>query len=236
MVQAVAGHSAVGERGKGARQLFFKIPADHWESIQTADTLWQTGDLKYTFKDYGATERITLRHYDVRFEPQGLHAIIANSRPTVNTESKAAPESEPAQKGPPVSDDHLKVWSCLHGGGGHRSDGAQIRTGHVPRKIRIAGQDSRIARQSSYGASQKTGFLTQVRDFSARFRDIICKKPCQINGRQNMQRITRDLSAKLDGDFSSLHSLQTKRRPLGPPWCRESEVAGHDGSKGQWGT
>jgi hypothetical protein len=89
MVQAVAGHSAVGERGKGARQLFFKIPADHWESIQTADTLWQTGDLKYTFKDYGATERITLRHYDVRFEPQGVHAIIANSRPTVNTESKA---------------------------------------------------------------------------------------------------------------------------------------------------
>jgi hypothetical protein len=111
MVQAVARHSAVGT--SGARQLFFKIPSDHWERIQSADPFWRLGDITYQHREYGSTAVVTVRHFDVRFEPQGIRAMIPSaSKNTVSPTAAIQDETsnEPAQKGPRVSDAHLQAW------------------------------------------------------------------------------------------------------------------------------
>jgi hypothetical protein len=122
MAQAVASHSTAGQSGRSARQLFFKIPADHWARIETSDPFWRTGDLNYTFREDRTSYRVMMRHYDVRFEPQGVHAIVAAaSKPTVaQAPTDPCPEPEksepPEEKGPRVNDPHLKAWFELYKG------------------------------------------------------------------------------------------------------------------------
>jgi len=66
MVQAVAGHSAF-DGGKQRREVFYKIPADDWRTLIRVDILWITGELTYSRREYGLGDRITVRHYNVRF-------------------------------------------------------------------------------------------------------------------------------------------------------------------------
>ena len=99
MVQAVAAHSAFdGERKR--REVFYKIPSEDWERVDTVDILWITGELTYRRREYGSGEQITARHFNVRFEPEGVRAIIANAAPP-NTASQEmqAPSSTDANKG-----------------------------------------------------------------------------------------------------------------------------------------
>jgi hypothetical protein len=47
MVQAVSAHSSFhGPRER--REVFYKIPSDDWENVDTANNVWVTGDLVYT--------------------------------------------------------------------------------------------------------------------------------------------------------------------------------------------
>jgi hypothetical protein len=112
MVQAVAGHS-VFDGGRQTREVFYKIPSDDWGKIDTADILWITGELTYRRREFGS-EHTTVRHYNVRFEPQGVHAIIKSASKTAEPELASTAEMEPESKGPPVSDDHLKAWFELY--------------------------------------------------------------------------------------------------------------------------
>jgi hypothetical protein len=52
MVHAVTGHS-VFEGRRQPREVFYKIPSDDWERVDTADILWITGELTYSRKEYG---------------------------------------------------------------------------------------------------------------------------------------------------------------------------------------
>ena len=112
MVQAIAQHSAFSGGGR-SQSLLFKNHPDDWGRVDTSDPLWITGDLTYTYKEYGSGDRITARHFDVRFEPNGIHNIVATvSRPPESRDSVRQNEAanETVSKGPPVSDDHLWAW------------------------------------------------------------------------------------------------------------------------------
>jgi len=68
MVQAVAGHSVLeGSGGRDSREVFYKIPSDDWERVDTADILWITGELTYRRREYGSRQMRTVRNYNVRF-------------------------------------------------------------------------------------------------------------------------------------------------------------------------
>lgn len=110
MVQAVSAHSTFrGSREQ--REVFYKIPPDDWEHVDTANNVWVTGDLVYSRRNYGTADRVTIRHFNVRFEPQGVYAIIGTNL-TKATAKQAPTDRQPdlEQKGPRVSDAHLQAW------------------------------------------------------------------------------------------------------------------------------
>jgi hypothetical protein len=49
---------------------------------------------------------VQIGHFDVRFEPNAVRAIIG----PVAKQASAVADVEPAEKGPSVSDVHLKAW------------------------------------------------------------------------------------------------------------------------------
>ena len=79
-----------------------------WKYVDENDLVWRTGDITFHWIAHGSEQRTT-RHFCVRFEPAAVRAIIAAVGK--QTAVPAQPEApEPAQKGPPVSDAHLKIW------------------------------------------------------------------------------------------------------------------------------
>jgi hypothetical protein len=112
MVQAVAGHSAFDGRRRW-REVLYKIPSDDWEKVDTADPFWITGDLTYKRREYGSSDTTTARHFDVRFEPQSVRAIVGMAG-NVSQVAQAQPSSvtdvESESKGPRVADTHLQAW------------------------------------------------------------------------------------------------------------------------------
>jgi hypothetical protein len=110
MVQAIAGHSAF-EGSRKTRDVFYKIPSEDWESVDTANNAWVSGDLVYTRREYGRSERTTVRHFNVKFEPQGVYAIIgASPANPAMAQVSPGPQAEPEEKGAPVSAAHLQAW------------------------------------------------------------------------------------------------------------------------------
>jgi hypothetical protein len=107
MVQAVSANSRF-QANRDWGDVFYKIPKEDWERVDTADDFWITGQLTYTRRDYGRSEQVTARHYNVRFEPYSVQAIVkaTTERAAIEAVSAAAPES----KGPPVSPAHLQAW------------------------------------------------------------------------------------------------------------------------------
>jgi hypothetical protein len=108
MVQAVAGNSAFDGARRG-QEVFYKIPSEDWERVETADILWITGELTYRRREFGS-EYTTVRHYNVRFKPQGVHDIVKSVSQTDATELASRTDVDPEPKGPRVSDAHLQAW------------------------------------------------------------------------------------------------------------------------------
>jgi hypothetical protein len=111
MVQAIAAHSAFDGR-RSSRATLYRIPSEDWEKVDTADPFWITGDVTYQRREYGGGDIIIARHFDVRFEPQGVWAIVG--KPGISHTTQAQPESssvaELEPKGPRVTEPHLRAW------------------------------------------------------------------------------------------------------------------------------
>jgi hypothetical protein len=79
--------------------------------VAETGSFWATGDLVYTHR-FGIYEEVTFRHFDVRFEPESVYAII-NRTPG----EPVAPDPEDSEiiaKGVPVSRTHLEAWYELY--------------------------------------------------------------------------------------------------------------------------
>jgi hypothetical protein len=112
MIQAVSGHTVI-EGDKSSRRSRFLIPSADWHHIDISDDFWISGDLTYSRREYGGIGTETIRHYDLKFEPQSVRATIANAQ----THAASNPEPgmlESLQKGPRVTDPHLKAWFDLY--------------------------------------------------------------------------------------------------------------------------
>jgi hypothetical protein len=82
IVQAVA-ETTVAESTRSVRGNFLPIPPKDWKEISAYDSVWKTGHLTYGFiDDYSAfRSKGTMRHFNVRFEPKSVHAIIKDVTP-----------------------------------------------------------------------------------------------------------------------------------------------------------
>jgi hypothetical protein len=113
MVEAAARHSVFeGEHRNTSRLLLYKISTVDWDQVQFSDNFWITGDKSYRYREYGGGgSMVTARHFDVRFEPQGVRAIVGNIAKEQPAEQRATePSQEPESKKPRVSDAHLQAW------------------------------------------------------------------------------------------------------------------------------
>jgi hypothetical protein len=115
MVQAVSGHTLIQRAGTDSRKSFYAIPSDHWNNVETNSAGWTTGDFAYEFREHGRSSYLTAQHYGVRFEPQGVHAIVFGSATSASPAGRQvpiepAPKPEPEPEGIPVSDAHLQAW------------------------------------------------------------------------------------------------------------------------------
>jgi hypothetical protein len=74
---------------------------------------WTSGDLTYRARDSSTYEMAFFRHFDVRFDPEAVRAIAAPAaKAKAETQAATARDvpAEEIQKGPPVSDAHLRAW------------------------------------------------------------------------------------------------------------------------------
>jgi hypothetical protein len=123
MVQAIAEHSAL-ESTRPQHARFVLISSQDWKKVDATDSLWKTGHLTYTFIDENSAFRSngTARHFNVRFEPQGVHAIIKNMEaPAKSDASSQETDSAPGadseadyRKLPPAAKAHLEAWYDLY--------------------------------------------------------------------------------------------------------------------------
>ena len=107
LVQAISRESVLTEGRNSRRATGVKIARDVWERVQESDPLWLSGDLTDTYRLDGSGDRITARHYAVRFEPKSVHATARSAGQAAKAELST---DEPEPKGPPVSNDLLKAW------------------------------------------------------------------------------------------------------------------------------
>lgn len=89
----------------------YPIPADDWTNVNLGDFLWTTGDATFKIAEgsgYNLSYK-TVRHYSIRIDPNGVRDMLPDApQHAIATSAQAA--NEPEQKGPPVSDAHLKAW------------------------------------------------------------------------------------------------------------------------------
>jgi hypothetical protein len=155
LAEAVAAQTVKGDgAGRSSRGVFQKIPSEDWQRIQTTDTCWITGDLIFRRRSPSGTGDETVRHYGVRFEPQGVRSIIQNSgRPAseVTAAATASPaRSEPArakpmpseQRSPPVSSAHLQAWFEFY-----QKIGGEMREEHALESARLNFSGQSVTRQ-----------------------------------------------------------------------------------------
>jgi hypothetical protein len=117
LAEAVAGQTVKNDSaGHASQGPFRRIPAEDWRRIQTTDTCWITGDLVFRRRSPSGMGDETVSHYAVRFEPQGLHAMIGHAgqpagESPAETPSPVPSEPEPSEpREPPVSPAHLQAW------------------------------------------------------------------------------------------------------------------------------
>ena len=106
-------------------QSYIRVPLDPdmWENAESGivvSALWQTGDITIqmpiTSPAYGR-QSFPLALFDVRFDPVGIKALMPGAESVAmqqpNSESPQTNEPE-TQKGPSVSDEHLRAWFELY--------------------------------------------------------------------------------------------------------------------------
>jgi hypothetical protein len=129
VIQAASGRTVVVDAGRKAEALFITIPPSEWEGIEPADGFWISGDLIYTRRSQSSSyQDCKTSHFRVRFDPEGVREIVKDEPPKPRgskwIKKKLEPEAppvpaeveapEPEQKGPAVSQDHLKAWFDLY--------------------------------------------------------------------------------------------------------------------------
>jgi hypothetical protein len=77
--------------------------------VNETSSFWTTGDLVYTYRR-DIYDEVTFRHFDVRFEPEGVNAIIGSAAPDIAPTPDLPEANEPTERGPPVSEAHLQAW------------------------------------------------------------------------------------------------------------------------------
>jgi hypothetical protein len=117
LAEAVAQQTVKGDSdGRSSRGVFQKIPSEDWQRIQTTDTCWITGDLIFRRRSPSGTGDETVRHYAVRFEPQGVRSIVGGTGTSATEPSTWMPTPAPSEpvpsepRRPPVSAAHLQAW------------------------------------------------------------------------------------------------------------------------------
>jgi hypothetical protein len=108
VVKTVARTSTFSVRNKPIE--FMDIPAYDWNHISENTIFWNTGHLGYrTVVDY---QEVSVRRFDVRFEPNAVRAIIA---PAAKQAEVAPPAAEPApDEREPVSLASLRAWYAVY--------------------------------------------------------------------------------------------------------------------------
>ena len=86
------------------------IDAAHWQSYSPTMGFWEIGDIKFDLGHvYNSYASVSIWYHGIRFEPEGIRAIIPAG--TAKSEQEApASGTEPEPKGPRVSDAHLRAW------------------------------------------------------------------------------------------------------------------------------
>jgi hypothetical protein len=154
MAEAVSAPVAKGDgTGPTGHRPILRIPAEDWQRIQTTDTCWITGDLVFRRRSTTGIGDETVRHYAVRFEPQGVRSIVGGS----GTSAKGPPAGmpvptplEPARSEPtpseprlpPVSSAHLQAWFEFY-----QKIGGEIREERALQSARLNFAGQSVTRQ-----------------------------------------------------------------------------------------
>jgi len=91
---------------------FLEIPATDWGDVGENSIFWVNGDLSYkTQIDY---QTISVRRFDVRFEPEAVRAIIPPTVKPAADEQRVPTQDKVATERAPVSEAKLKAWYALY--------------------------------------------------------------------------------------------------------------------------
>jgi hypothetical protein len=142
MVEAVACHTALGDKGNVARDSFLKIPAKPWDGIETNDSVWLTGDLRHSQRASSGMGFVTYRHFDVRFDPASVKAIVVHQSAPTTGGGKVAPEGAQEDKQPPVALAHLQAWFDFY-----KKIGGEMREDPAHAHARLCFPKNSIGRQ-----------------------------------------------------------------------------------------
>jgi len=121
LINAHARSSAHGQHGGTPTSPVF-VPNTHWGSLSGptgANRFWETGDARMFFRHNGDI----IRYYGIRFDPDGVSALLPKNSDKNHPESAVPKLAEPAalaaaddpkpeleQPGPRVSDPALQAW------------------------------------------------------------------------------------------------------------------------------
>jgi hypothetical protein len=95
----------------------FYIPYDHWRYYKPALGFWDSGDIQFHLGHYkGSIYDISVWYHAVKFHPEAIDALAAIGRNRAKGASSPTSENEtePEQKGPPVSEEDLKQWYAVY--------------------------------------------------------------------------------------------------------------------------
>lgn len=135
MVTAVAFNSVVTSENGKSTATFRPIDVEHWTRIYSSDEFWITGDLSYEALEYGNRRISVFRHFDVRFIPQDVQAmvdVLSKSVPSSADSTAKGEPAEPAQKEPRLPDAHLAAWFEFY-----KKIGGEIREEPAMRHVRM---------------------------------------------------------------------------------------------------
>lgn len=117
MIHAVAGHAAWDHND--LRKTGVAIPSIYW--VQYArihhEDFWQTSDIRlYISNIDGRYNSGHIAYFGVRFEPEGVRELLASApkKSATGPEQQEPEDEDQGQKGPPVSETHLRQWYALY--------------------------------------------------------------------------------------------------------------------------
>jgi hypothetical protein len=97
-------------------QHFVNVSIEAWQNLTHALTqdVWINGDMSVELRRDGIRyETTTFSFFGVRLDPAGINDIPGIQKRAAVTQVSAH-EKEPEEKGPPISDAHLRQWLALY--------------------------------------------------------------------------------------------------------------------------